>query len=58
MITGKKTTIFNDLDLLNENTEAEVRQLYSPVFKDLQFYRAFNKSMQNGLFYSTAHAKK
>lgn len=58
MITGKNSTVFNDLDLLNEGTEKEMMPLFTPVFKDLNFYRTFNKAMQNGLFVKSTLTKK
>jgi hypothetical protein len=58
MITGKNTTIFNSLDLLNEGTEQVILPFYEPIFRDLNFYRGFNGPMQNGLFVKSAHTKK
>jgi hypothetical protein len=48
MVTGPNSTVFNELDLLNEKTENKMKLLYTPAFKELEFYRAFNKEMQSG----------
>lgn len=58
MVTGKNTTVFDDLDLLNDKTEKELKLVHKPHFKDMEFYRIFNKAIKTGQFTNSSFTKK
>ena len=57
-MTGKTSTVFSQLDIANSVTEELLKPFYIPHFKDLQFYREFNKSVQSGQFSKSESFKK